>query len=314
MNQRISSKYSFLQIGLLFIVVLFFIIGGFFLPQLGSGKTSSKEWIGAVILIISGIYIVYSFLKTAPFITVDDYFVNFYWLFFRQRSISKDEIEKVEMTGKKDFEILFMVQPQEAASILLKDGSVIIIWDFYYRNMHQIRRALDSFMSPDFLSIKYDNQQKQEVLEITDLNNRLKKYSGNPWTSLNTLMIVGMVIIPLVILWPVYDFRFLAPLLLIFASCLFLFNGSQMYYFLFGDKHLIIKNHYWFWYSRIYKIENIRELVMESPYKRSNGLRIITKDYESKLYCAGSLRDKDWKYFKTHLKRLKIKLRNELHI
>ena len=57
----------------------------------------------------------------------------------------------------------------------------------------------------------------------------------------------------------------------------------------------------------------IKELVIETPHKQSTSLRIITNDFQSKMYQAGSLRDKTWTKLKEYLLKKEIKVRNETY-
>jgi CRISPR/Cas system CSM-associated protein Csm4 (group 5 of RAMP superfamily) len=87
----------------------------------------------------------------------------------------------------------------------------------------------------------------------------------------------------------------------------------KMHYFIVTEKYIIVKNSICFWYNKIYEIENVKELVIESPHKQSTSLRIITNDFQSKMYQAGSLRDKTWTEMKEYLLKKEIKVRNETY-
>ena len=85
------------------------------------------------------------------------------------------------------------------------------------------------------------------------------------------------------------------PLFLIFFLGLFYWvSGIQMFYFVISDNNLIIRNHFFFWYKKYYSLDDIIEVNFESPYKRSDALRVTTSNFKSKLYSAGSLRSKTW--------------------
>ena len=64
--------------------------------------------------------------------------------------------------------------------------------------------------------------------------------------------------------------------LLLILYCLF---GTQMNYFVIDDGCLIVKNHYFPWKSRRLDLREIVEVNIESPYRRSDGLRVLMKDY-----------------------------------
>jgi hypothetical protein len=61
----------------------------------------------------------------------------------------------------------------------------------------------------------------------------------------------------------------------------------------------------------VYRLSDIREVVFELPYKMPVSLRIITNDFESKLYPAATLWSKKWIELKDELEKKNIKVRNE---
>ncbi|MFI5133100.1 MAG: hypothetical protein ACHQEB_02135, partial [Chitinophagales bacterium] len=82
--------------------------------------------------------------------------------------------------------------------------------------------------------------------------------------------------------------------------------GYQLHYFLFSNKNLIVKKHFFFWINKSYNIEDITEVNFEEANKQAKALRITTKDFKSKKYQAGSLREKDWNELKEKLKSMDI--------
>ena len=58
-------------------------------------------------------------------------------------------------------------------------------------------------------------------------------------------------------------------------------------------------------------LENIEEIVYEQQGKQSNALRIITKNFKSKRFLAGSLSDQKWLEMKDFFEEKNIKVRNE---
>jgi hypothetical protein len=104
---------------------------------------------------------------------------------------------------------------------------------------------------------------------------------------------------------------------IIFASfILVLFQGLfgyQLHNFRLNEKLLVVRNHVWLWRNDIYKIEDLREIVFEEPHKMSTSLRVITNNYETKLYPAGSIKNKSWRRLCRRLTELGIPVRNEAY-
>ena len=67
------------------------------------------------------------------------------------------------------------------------------------------------------------------------------------------------------------------------------------------------------WRNDAYLIKDIREIVFEEPHKMSTSLRVITNNYESKLYPAGSIRQKSWRKIKEEITAYGVKVRNEAY-
>ena len=64
------------------------------------------------------------------------------------------------------------------------------------------------------------------------------------------------------------------------------------------------------WVKRTYDVNDIIEANIERPYKRSTSLRITTRDFKTKLYPAGSLRQKHWNTLRKKLEELRINFVN----
>ncbi len=92
----------------------------------------------------------------------------------------------------------------------------------------------------------------------------------------------------------------------------FFLNTYFMYYFSMSEKYFVVKNHNFLWINKIYKVEEIREIVFEANGKNMpNCLRIITKDFRNKLYPAGTLNIKTWLNLRDTLGFNGITVRNE---
>jgi hypothetical protein len=79
-----------------------------------------------------------------------------------------------------------------------------------------------------------------------------------------------------------------------------------------SDKYFIVRNPNLFWIKKIYRLDDIKEVVFEQqdsnmPYS----LRIISVDFESDLYMAGTLRNKKWRQLQENLEDKNINVRNE---
>jgi hypothetical protein len=87
--------------------------------------------------------------------------------------------------------------------------------------------------------------------------------------------------------------------------------SRRLFYFGVSDHYLGIRMHNFFGVKKNYLLTDIREVVFESHYRMTTCLRIITDDFESKLYPADSLWSKRWMELKQTLEEKNIKVRNE---
>ena len=87
-----------------------------------------------------------------------------------------------------------------------------------------------------------------------------------------------------------------------------------MNYFELSDTFLLVRNHNLIWRKRFYRLSDIKEIVFEQPEKMPVCLRIVTNDFESKQYPAGTLWNKDWRALKKILTEKNIPVRNEASI
>jgi len=85
----------------------------------------------------------------------------------------------------------------------------------------------------------------------------------------------------------------------------------QMHYFGVSRDYFVVKKHNFFWMKKLYRMDNIKEVVFETQGKLPNCLRIITKDYRNKLFPACTLSDKTWLELKKALEERGITVRNE---
>ena len=86
-----------------------------------------------------------------------------------------------------------------------------------------------------------------------------------------------------------------------------------MNFFILTKSHLIIKNSVWYWKNDVYKIDNIKEIIIEMPFRSPVTLKITTNNYEIKIYKASSLRTSTWKKLILTLENKKVNVRNEVN-
>jgi hypothetical protein len=184
------------------------------------------------------------------------------------------------------------------------DNSTLKAWTEKYSNITELRGYVSHKLNGKFHLLP---ERKPTTTNNVFIE---KKYSGNSFTSFNTLLIVGMAIFFLIIIN--VEMKRKVPIIfpILIMSLLYIGFGIQMYFFEIKEQKLLIRNHYFPWIKTEYDLNNIEEVSKESPYRRSDGLRIITYEFKSKFFGAGSLRTGNWKELFEDLTALGIKTNN----
>lgn len=326
MNDQLTSKRNIIQTGL----ILVFAVGLFgsfgvlsifkVVDDLDAGKPFTKTmFIVPIIFLPFAVYSIYYLLSRFPQLTIDKTGITFSTI-FKIKNYQWNEVEDIELTGKQFHKFLFASMPIEATTFKFKDNSTLIFWADYYRNISDLRVVLERadnllrnkskpLSSLDF-GISRQTYSDTEVGFSTE-----DEYNGNHFLTFNGLLFYGFLIfIGYMILQKpmVFLTNYGALLSISFATLVLCGTLSyQLHYFILTDKFLIVKNSIWFWRKDIYSLDNIREVVFETPHRLSTSMRVITKDFKTKLYPAGSLKDKTWKLLREKLKSREIKVRNE---
>lgn len=278
---------------------------------LPAGKGNPIEWsmmFSGGLFILFGCYLVYYYSKIFLVLTLSNEGIRFSnW--FHNSFIAWNQIKQINLTGKRaSFGVL-----DEAVSLLQKDGQERVIFVRYYQNMPRIQTALKMIHQQirqrkliDLSLVQKTEMNKQE--QITDFSS-FKKYSGNPLFSYNGLFVFAMLGF---LLYNIVDLGFAERqtwIIAFMALCIYVFFGFQLHYFYLNKEYLVIKNHAFPFRKIQFRLKDIEEVVFEEPYQRSTALRVITKDFQSKLFSGGSLNSRKWKTLMLGLRRNKVKIR-----
>jgi hypothetical protein len=329
MDNELISKRSIIQTGLILIFAIglfgtFGILSVFkVVEDIEAGKSFTKTlYIIPIIFLPFSIYSIYYLLSRFPKLKIDQTGITFSTI-FETKSYQWNEVEEIELTGKQFHKFLFISMPIEATTFKFKDNSIFILWADYYRNISDIRVVLQradklikdkskSIYSLNFGINRQLYSDSEVGFSVTD------EYNGNHFLTFNALLFYGFLIFfgymvsqkPMVFLTNYGALFSISFSTLVFCGIL----SYQMHYFILTDKFLIVKNSIWFWRKDIYSLDNIREIVIESPHRLSTSIRVITIDFKTKLYPAGNLTDKTWKLLRDKLQSKKITLRNEAFV
>ena|SRR5690554_1098715 len=308
----IKSRKSFIRfyLVLLFAVGFFIALGAFMLKMYFDENINGFKGILLLafiaLLFFLGLYTPWIYFKRTYIISFDDKRLKFKSV-FDYFELTWNEIEKIRITGKVYFRYI-IPYPMEGTVIKTKDRE-IILYDMFFVKPHLIKYALHTF----YKTKKFPD----------DFNDKPVKSSETRFEKFNIFK--GSVIFSFrgILTWGLIIFFFILPLLnppksnspwialIIIGTLWLLANTLFMHYFGLSDKYLVIRNHLNPLKNKVYRLDDIKEVVYETRDKWPNCLRVITKKYHSKLYGAGTLRDKTWLNMKEHFESNKIKVRNE---
>lgn len=259
-----------------------------------------KAIIGGILSVGLMFYVIFCYLKNAPKIIL-----NKEGIIFRNTFHIWEDLESAKLTGKKRLAI----SSEECATLTFKNSSTIIIFDDFYSNISEIKLFIQNIVIDKKDEINISKQQiNLSNVEFESFN----KYKGYPLFSthgfviwLPLLYLLGASLYQL----KLYPFKTLIACLIVSLFLMLVFSW-MLNYFEISKNFIKVKNHYYFWKKDIYRFTEIKEIIFEERYgKRPKSLQIITHDFKTNRYYAGSLSDKTWLKLKTEMESKNIIIR-----
>ncbi len=307
-TQRHPFKFYFLLIlGGLFLAVLGTILLFSFQKEISENNTTPKTYIMGLVglaIYVFDFLMLRQYFKNAPIYSLNDT-----GIFKKGFGYPWHDVKKLTLTGKHVFPFM-LYHVLEAVAIEFKNGDRFLMYDEFYKNMPEVKKVLSmKILGEETLTEAYETNFSTYETSA----DFYETFKDNQFTSFRGIWAWGG---PVFLFWMAIQGN--KPIVLgaiIFVgimSCVMFFGLSySMHYFKVGHHFLLVKNHNLFWIFKTYHLQNIAEVVYETHGKSPNNLRIITTDFKSKLYGAGTLRDSTWLQMKDVLESRGIKVRNE---
>ncbi len=256
---------------------------------------------GLPAVVFGAVHTYKGYLKTSSNISL-----NKHEIAFDEAVYPLSEIQFICLTGKPPLG-KYNVTLEEAAAIKFRNGDMRYIFDNIYVNAWEFKFALEQIIQQEPTQIsKID---KVPAGEVSLLDSR--EFSGSQWTSFHGIMLWGTIGF-FTLLGISVDTEAGWLVIFPFITFWYLFFGNQMNYFMITtDRHLVILNHAFPFRQKELRLSDIREVTFENQSKSPTILRIITKDFRSKLYPAATLRTQHWFDLKIALEEHGIFVRNE---
>ncbi|MFH4965673.1 hypothetical protein V8G69_11790 [Gaetbulibacter sp. M235] len=266
-TQRHPLKfYATLAFGFLFL----FALGSFMIfiglenepNQQAETKRIIMPIFGCLICLLA-IWMVYSYWKNSPKITIDRNNLKIGNETFRLNSI-KDVI----LTGKMPFRFIINF-PMEGTAILFNDGRDKILFDDMYSNSYEVKSFLEQVII-NKQEFKINTPKKVNSSKLRFENTEI--FKGNQFTSLRGIslwVLIGVFAFPIIIKGTSLKLGGLIFFFL-FGTFWFVLHSWLMHYFGLTKDFLIIRNHNFIWKEIIYNYSDIKEVVFESQGKQPN--------------------------------------------
>ena len=258
-----------------------------------------------ILLFFVGVYTIYRYTKNTPNIVLEKKNI-----FINGQKIDFEDIQHISLTGKKHFPYLIFCYPMEGCSILLKNGKV----EFFYDNMYSNYWQIKSYLQKVFIDKEEYKVEEIIVDNISVYNENFTTFSRSQLLNYNGILLWSL-LLPIL-----YNLFFNEQkhlnlvgyfILSFFIIFWYVFFSWLMHHFKISNKYLVVKNTNFPWINKIYKFDDIREVVFETRDKMPNCLRVITKDFRTKLFPAATLRDKQWLEMKKLLEKNNVQVFNE---
>jgi hypothetical protein len=286
----VKSRFNFYGYFSILASVAFFVLSITLLVNQKDLKTRGGHIISSVIpgviILLLSIFLFYILAKVIYVIKIGESFISIKGI-FKNRHLEVYEIKSINLFSRQNLAGTVTI----ATLIELEDGNKLIIADPFYRNIDAIKTALDE----NFREKIIPYHKKRSAISRRELfDDEPEKFAGNPIISMNGILFFGLAIALSIAILSRYDPQATPLFLLIPIGVFYLLFGSQLNYFVISKDQFIVRNHFLFWINRVYDIDNIVQAGIEFHHKRSDALRITTADFKTRLYCAGSLREKNW--------------------
>lgn len=308
----VQSKFSFKSVyPILFFLIVFFVVG-IFLPFMIVDEQHTNAVIVGFLAVAGSGLLGYFILRKLVVVRVFPDRLELKSLFLRQ-TLSKDKIVSIDLFARESVGFLSNNQPTNTILIKSERAEAVILSDHLYRNAPALKRALQEYY-PTTSAAGASGPVAGAGGIPPDEEEQAEEFAGNAVLSSNGIIFFIMLFVVIFLLRSVpargQDHRWVAAAMILVPF--YIFMGLGLYYFKVSVNALFVRNHFFPWYRRVYRIDEISGAVLEHPYKKSNALRVNCRNFFSKRFGAASLRGETWKALQAKLESAGIPVSNEL--
>jgi len=303
-KKNIIKYYISITLGFIIFIVLGSLMINFYFVEVEKNGNNVKPLFFILFgfaLILFPFYTLFRYHKNSPSIKVFDDKIQ-----INSKIIDFNEIKIIHLKGKIPFKYIVNF-PMEGIYIKSKSNQEFFLFDDMYENLWEIKHYLNQYKNGTLDKV---NSVNTKNISNGNLNyETFKHYKGLPVLfTFNGLFMFLIFVIGLLILVKNYD-----SLTIILISCFFFYMSllgfKNFHTFSISKKYFQVSNFYNYRENCVYDFTEIKEIVFEQEARSPIKLRVITKNFQSKLFSAASLRKKDWKNLKLEFEKRNISVR-----
>lgn len=301
----LRSKFSLTTyyLPLVLIFCLLFFVDYIILIKPGhSSHSFVMKMLGIIIIVLINIYFFWIFFLKIPRLKLNKDGIQFSTLFQTNYVIWKD-VFHFNIIDDNPFPGMLFSQLSfgENISLETRHKHLHYIFTNVYQNINEIRLFAH-------IAFTLTHQDKADQIEhefekgLSNIKerNKLKPDENQIAQSLRPflfksfygIMIIGLPLLPFMSSKVNFNQGLMFSIvMLIWGIILF---GPQLYFFEVSDNVLIVKHQIFFWYKKVFKIEDCMICKISSNPSQSNYLYFIDKDYQSFTYYSAGTSKKNW--------------------
>lgn len=307
----VKSKFSLLSVYFALAIICLFIftaISGLFV--LGFQQSSSL-----LIFAVGAVFAGYFLIRRMIVIKVFPDRIELRGLFFKQ-TIFRDDIRSIDLGSRERVGYLSLKWSTNAVVIKWGRSDEIVLADSFYRNMPQLKQALyDNFVSSSASAPSFPDYVPGAEPLPEGVETNVVTFAGQPLLNMHTLLFLVYIIMIAIALRPMRSYEgsavYAAILAVVFIP-VYVVVGFRLYYIKVSEEYLIVRNHFFPWYVKGFRLKDVDNIVLESSLRRGIGLRVNTRGFFSRRWSCGSLRRSDWPALQKALEAKGIAVQNEL--
>ncbi|HVU56900.1 MAG TPA: hypothetical protein VHD83_17685 [Puia sp.] len=307
----VKSKFSFLSVYFALAIICLFIfmaISG--LLMLGFQQSSSLLIFG-----VGAVFAGYFLIKQMITVKVSPDRIDLRGLLFKQ-TIFRDDIRSIDLGSRERVGYLSFKWSTNAVVIKWGRSDEIVLADSFYRNMPQLKRALyENFVSSSGSAPTVTEYVSGEEPLPEGAEENMVTIAGQPLLNVHTLLFLVYIIMIAIALRPIRKDEggaIYGVILAVVYIPVYIAVGFRLYYIKVSDQHLMIRNHFFPWYVRSFRLKDVSDIVLESSLRRGAGFRINARGFFSRRWSCGSLRRSDWPVLQKTLEEKGVTVKNEL--